>query len=405
MSRRHIICVFVILLCLMQTGCHDDSYQGTLHVNEMSKEVPQPMWFSIGKNPSSGLSVKGTGVVSEVSELENMAFYIYSLNRNPGTSFAHLSQDDGLSCLIDASLDVKGSRLGREARIDRITGYAFWTSGAGPVYYPSGAYSEEVFDCFAYYIDDMQLTDADVHRYDDSIVLDVAIDGSQDLMTSKAELTEDQYESLEDMKISSDERYLAERRSYSYVAARKYGIQPVFTFSHHLVKLDFEFLSGVTPGITKEVTVEKIEVSSRYKGEFTVADKNAPDGIGIRFKEERKNLVLREADGSEFVPFVVRTDSDGSQRGKAVSAPGSLLLAPDKAYELIVTLSEVRSGEYLVNDNTLELVLNAGVFEPGNSYVVSLTLYGLMDINIAAKVGTWEPNGDYVHDQDKRPGT
>lgn len=406
MKRQNLILMIIgILLCLAQTGCHDFSYQGTVYVGELDHDIPYPVWMSVGGS-AGDIPMKGTGLIGGAADFQERPFYVYAFHRGSDAMFGTLASDDALSCLVDASLDVPGSRLGRKALLDRNNGYAMWASGAGPVYYPSGDHAGHVYDFFAYYIDDMELTDNNVHRYDDSAVLDVEIDGSQDLMSAKAALTEEQFADIEDMKISSDEKFLAEKRAYSYLAARKYNIHPIYTFKRHLAKFDFRFVPGLTPGQTKDVKVEKVEINSRYKGEFTVADNLKQSNLGIVFSEERRDLVLTEPDGSPFVPFMVTTDSDGSIQDMEWWTSSSLLVAPDTEYELTVTLSETRAngGESYPTRATLKL--DSGVFEAANEYIVTLHVFGYMDVFISAEVGEWKDayDGIEIPGQDIRPG-
>ena len=85
------------------------------------------------------------------------------------------------------------------------------------------------YDFFAYHVDDAAVG-VDVVETADVFTLPVTIDGSQDLMVAKAELTADQINILSAEKAND---------YYSAFSARK-GINPHFTFKHLLTRFTFE---------------------------------------------------------------------------------------------------------------------------------------------------------------------
>ncbi|MBQ8744266.1 MAG: hypothetical protein IJZ18_03665, partial [Mailhella sp.] len=110
------------------------------------------------------------------------------------------------------------------------------------------------------------------------------------------------------------------------------------------MKLDFKLVPGGTPGMTKDVKVEKIEVLSRNKAEFTVADKNRGESLGLHFPEEYEpvRLPLKEADGSEFVQRTISTFDGMNVEEGTIEDLGSFLVAPGEEYYLYVTLGEIQ---------------------------------------------------------------
>ena len=399
MKLRYLIYVLCFSLGFVLAGCVDDSYPGTIDLDvEVDDSTPQPVWMSIGRN-SNDFALRGTGTLDDIIEFQEKEVYVYAFSKEANMSFSTLGTENKLICLVDATLDEPASKLGRKAYLDNKTGYLQWVSGAEPIYYPHGDNSGLIYNFFAFYLDDLKVTNNDIHRNDDNIVIDVEIDGSNDLMSSKAMPTEKQLERLEE-----DDRILAMYRSYSYMTARKHGIQPNFIFKHHLVKLDFNFVSGYTPGQVKEVLVEKVEVVSKYKGEFVVADKRVESDLRVDFNPDlKKNLVLTESDGSPFVPFIVYTGGDKDEIGEGIRPGGSLLVADDTEYEIIVTMSERKIADGVSYTNSKKVSLSKGRFEPGNEYLITLHVFGMMDIKVTAELGDWNYGGGVDYDEEFRP--
>ena len=171
------------------------------------------------------------------------------------------------------------------------------------------------------------------------------------------------------------------------------------------------------PGMTKDVTVEKIEVRSKYKAEFTVADKYDENRLGLKFVPEEEpdmtRLVLKESDGSEYIPRLITTfNQTGSAIDNAVTDLGSLLVAPDDEYYLYIVLGEV-NGDVVLESKENEIHVFYGKdtdnkipFTAGSEYMITLTIYGQMDVRVTAEIGEWDEGGDYEYDYDDttRPG-
>lgn len=98
-------------------------------------------------------------------------------------------------------------------------------------------------DFWGYYMDDAYQADAegDILGVDDAdattVTVPFEIDGSQDLMVAKAELTTAQAAEVAGWAEAQRTNY------YSSFAARR-GVQPTMEFQHQLTRLTFEFLGG-----------------------------------------------------------------------------------------------------------------------------------------------------------------
>lgn len=407
------------LLCLTQMGCHDFSYQG-LHdvVVEEEDTNPQKVIMFIGTSTNiqylepNGTgkddSTKGTGVIGSVEGFTDKSFNIYAfLSRTQTSTYELSAKEDSLFCLIDGSLDDPESIMGREAMWNPESNLIDWKGNAKPVFYPTGEALGLTYDFFAYYVDDMELKNEDFHRTQDSVEIDIEIDGSQDIMSAVAVAAEDEL-----WFGTEDSREYAYRKecTYSYYTAQL-GIHPRFIFKHHLTKLDFRVLPGVTGNMKKDIRVDKVEVYSKHKANFVVAHRNhnhVGNNMGVFFKGEKANLVLKEEDGSEFQGRMLSTVPD------AVSVVpiddfASLLVAPDTEYYIYLTLSEWRDGRQVSSSERNEVYVYLGngtddempSFEAGNEYMITMTVHGKMDVDVSVEMVEWEQGGDFNFDFDE----
>ena len=416
MKRRTVICLLGALLCMMQMSCVDDSYRGTVDVEEYSDTgMPHEVMITIGESEDIVAPIaeatKGTGVIGGVSGFAGKDFYVYAFNKDDETDFSIPAAQDSIRCLVDGSLDSLSSVQGRKASYNPKTEYVEWTANDMPIYYPMGENEGHVFDFFAYYLDDMEVTNEQFHRNESNVTIDIEIDGSQDIMSSKAALTEKQKQAiLEKADFWETQTMIA--CSYSYYTAAR-GINPNFVFKHHLVKLDFKLVPGGTPGMTKDVTVERIEVRSKYKAEFNVADKYDDGNVGLIFTDDMTRLQLKEADGSEYIPRLISTYKDGETSDGVVDDLGSLLIAPDDEYYIYVVLGETREDGIVLESKENEVHVYQGgdktspiPFTAGSEYLITMTIYGQMEIKVTTEMGDWDEGGGYEYDYDDvtRPG-
>jgi len=408
---KHLKLISCVGLLMLIFGCEDFSYMGSMFGDVSSGNVPpKTVDIYIGEAAdivSPGLKSRGSGVIENTDDFtDGRAFYIYAFNQDALTSFAVTNAENSMRCLIDGTLDNPGTRAGRAARCDTKLKQAKWLAGDN-VFWPTGDNVSNRYDFFAYYVDDMVLDESDYHRNENDVVIDIEIDGSQDVMSSKASPSDEELEKL--FKDEIDRINYKYYYCYSYDAAEK-GLNPTFVFKHHLVRLRFKIVSGGTEGYTSDVTYEGVAVESRYQAAFKVADKADPSGIGLTFKPNYRQLELTEADGSSFTKKTIRTHDLGKGESKPedMLLEGSLLVAPDSRYKLHLLLSEERSdGLVLGNCHYVTDVYrgssqdNPLYFVAGNEYLVTLTTYGSMIVDVKVELTKWENGGDYIHDSDE----
>ena len=386
----------------MQAGCLDDSYTGTVFVEE---EMEEGALHEIRMTIGGAEQTRGSGVIGDVSSFAGKDFYVYAFNRDTKTDYSTVSATDSLRCLVDGSYDDPESLMGRRAYWNPATEVVEWGVGESPIYYPMGENEGHDFDFFAYYLDNIEPANEDIIRSNDDIKINIEIDGSQDLMSAKAKPTKAQLEDILD-KQGEVAMLLQREHCYSYYTA-SHNLNPNFDFIHHLVKLDFKLVPGGTPGMTKDVTVEKIEIRTKHKATFTVADKYDDNRLGLKFQEDTTRLALKERDGSEYKPRLISTvNKVGAVTDGIVDDLGSLLVAPDVEYHLYIVLGEVQENGLVLESKENEKVIYQGTeedkieFTAGNEYLITLTIYGQMDVRVNAEIGKWEEGGDYEYDYD-----
>ena len=441
------------------SGCVDNSYRGLVDIDyDYDPSVPIPIWIQIGEPSKTKLESwaqsKAVGVIEENKSFMNTPIYIYAFNQDKLTEMTATNEENPDRCLIDATIDYAQEGFeplhfaesyhplgGRQAWYDTEKQLVTWYKPRGPVYnedlyWPMGDSKPNRYDFFAYYIDD--IVPKSVIRYPSSIVLEIEIDGNQDVMSAVALPSEDKLKAIfpkeEDYLKMIEYKYFY---CYGYYSALK-TLNPEFVFDHHLVRLDFFITPGETKGYTNTITLHDITVSSKYKAEFTVAstnvDKDTGSGLGLAFDgTTRKVMHLCWPDGSPYNEsgnfHTFSTDNTGP--AAKFQAGGSFLVAPTSdidvggiGYEITVTLSEVRTYPpseefpegrtvaypeytnklYLKNPSLNPTSDIPRPFQAGNLYQVNMTVHGHNDITLTTDLKSWDDVGDGETDTDKRPG-
>lgn len=401
MMRRNGYILTVILLALV-TGCTDSSYDGILPDGSSvyTEDDSEHLTVQLAMGTPDDIITRGSGAIDYDIDLpwKDKDIYFYAFLRDMNTSFSTLSAENNRDCLIDGSIDEEGSLLGKRARKNLYDAFINWTGTDRTILYPAG---DLPYDFYGYYIDDAEII-GEVERTDYAVRFPVQIDGSQDLMSAKAELTEEQ---LANTSFDEEETELILSHAYSQYTAQR-DIHPTFLFKHHLTRLRFEIYSGLPKGET--VYVDSIRVSSRTKCVFTVAHQNG-ENMGLDFSQFNgySMLKLTERDGSALQPdtYHPASGSDYSlpvyEREK-VEVGGSVLAAPETEYTINLHFKETKeSGEVHTHNNELVIRHSSGNFMAGNQYVVRVAVYGLLDVNVTVDLEPWEDGGSIVIDEEE----
>lgn len=292
-------------------------------------------------------------------------------------------------------------------------------------YYPvSGNY-----DFWGYRVDDAVAGDPVVKLVNDAgdevaadqatkRVVDIKIDGSQDIMAGKAAPSIDEVAKLGNYADNF----------YSAYAARK-GVQPNITFNHLLTRFTFEVRAGskATAGLpaggnTDAVKVTGVSVDSKTTGTLTVAYTGETKAAAdlLTFTGDASALTLKQRDAAladnnaplvALEPVSLTWTDDAATIGDVIKVGEALLVAPGQTeYPLTIALSQdvlQKVGETKV---TMPLEQKATIkmdgvkaFEPGKSYKVTITVYGLEEIKVTATLVPWVDGGSIDIDDDRNP--
>lgn len=431
--------LWVGLCMLLLCGCSRDTYVGELPEDDdapLTEKIPIVLGFGVS---SFDILTRGSGAVESGTNLEfwkNAKFYVYAFNKNVETDLSvRWSEANEDICLLDANrLSEDGgqsSSHGKEVRVkvDNSNLMPFFPddkTGSQDIYY-NMKHTDWPYNFFSYYLDDLDLTQLQCVREKNRIYYDVELDGRRDFMSSVADpkLQEDKYANNPYKQKIMD-------RAYSAYSA-SHGLNPVFSFQHHLVRLRFVICrpeeGGSVPPINESLVVKKVSVKSKVRGRFTVAvnDIDADDArkphVGLSFNREDYASEEAYANSEDYLYLLKKNGeeigSDGwcrvidckkyselsaedkkkpsflGKEDENDNSGASLLLAPATTYSARIFLDEDKSSalgtKYV--DVDLEPSGETG-FVAGGAYVIYLTINSLSSVDANVEAGEWTNGGD-----------
>ena len=436
---------WVGLCMLLLCGCSRGTYVGELPEDDdapLTENIPIVLGFGVS---SCDILTRGSGAVESGTNLEfwkNAKFYVYAFNKNVETDLSvRWSEANEDICLLDANrLSEDGgqsSSHGKEVRVkvDNSNLMPFFPddkTGSQDIYY-NMKHTDWPYNFFAYYLDDLDLTQLQCVREKNRIYYDVELDGRRDFMSSVAnpKLQEDKYANNPYKQKIMD-------RAYSAYSA-SHGLNPVFSFQHHLVRLRFVICrpeeGGSVPSINESLVVKKVSVKSKVRGRFTVAvnDIDADDAgkthVGLSFNREDYASEEAYANSEDYLCLLKKNGeeigSDGwcrvidckkyselsaedkkkpsflGKEDENDNSGASLLLAPATTYSARIFLDEDKSSDPGHGFVDVDLEPGGGVgFVAGGAYVIYLTINSLSDIKPNVEIGEWTPGGETILDPD-----
>lgn len=288
------------------------------------------------------------------------------------------------------------------------------------LYYPI----QNAYDFYGYYIDDIADNSAtiipDTEDTPGKIVVPVQIDGTQDLMVAKAELTDAQKALLDGSLTTDEEKEIEYAKAYSSYTARR-GVQPNMLFKHLLSRLTFEVKAGenkiLSDGLDG-VYITSIElIGVENKGNIHISAAKQELEIIPASSDNLVNLSLGIKNQVNIGDFTF----DGVKPTSAVDfvpMGESIMPMPGQtAFKVKIKMRQIKDGVLItkINDSTgavenefpFETQIKAPVvkdketgdlisdtFVTGYSYRVKLTMYGLEEINITAELAPWKQGDD-----------
>lgn len=414
---------FALAAAGMLTACSNDD---TLGGNGEQNASEQQIRLGVA---SSKVQTRGTGTVGGMTDDDNkwagQTLWVYMLQK--GSMDLALYKAPAAGGVATPDVEVFNNKEFKAPTTADNTKSGLATTADGTIaYYPvSGNY-----DFWGYRVDDAAVGGTPVVKTVDDAgteveanaatkrVVDIEIDGSQDIMAGKAAPSADEVTKLGGYADNF----------YSAYAARK-GVQPNITFEHLLTRFTFEVRAGskATAGLpaggnTDAVKVTGVSVGSKTTGTLTVAYTGATKKAAelLTFTGDASPLILKQrdedvADNNALLvalkPVTLTWTDDAATIGDVLKVGEALLVAPGETeYPLTIALSQDVLQKVGENKVTMPLEQKATIkmdgtktFEPGKSYKVTITVYGLEDIRVTATLVPWADGGSIDIDDDRDP--
>ena len=383
--------------------------------------------IKIGMGVQANVATRGTGTVGAVGAENNtwakQTVNVYMLNK--GTlDLAKFGEDPIYENTVLTTPANNASGIASEL-VGGVPQYK---------YYPT---TKTAFDFWGYRLDDandatgtadQEGTDSKVavtsgkfvpYTSGDSLLIGFKIDGTQDIMAGKAVPTEEEITKCG-----------GENNIYSAFAARR-EVQPNIKFEHLLSRLNFQVLDGKKTETTdpdKAVKVTGITVKSKATGKLVIAykgaaafenvsdqlivDKDADTEKDAALLKELK-VMQRDASSTSLTDNLVDlqpvTPKWNNGMALATQVGEALLAIPANEYEITINLKQKvqvkgdklnpQEGDFEEKPYTYTADLKNTVnpekgFEPGYSYNVTITVYGLSEIVITTTLTPWKDGGN-----------
>lgn len=450
----------------MFTACSDDDLSTGGNITEQVGPNGEPL-IKLGFG-SASVQTRGTGTVGSTVDSLNVwkgqKFNVYMIKKSiaaTGTTTTAINNGMALALFTDPEITTGDKDVAIfdaeefQAPTDTVIGIATATDGNFD-YYPA----DSAYNFFGYRLDDAypkgatkftpvympatytslkdsititgntQAAKNEIRKTASTIVVPFKIDGTQDIMSGKAEATHN-----DSSKVKND-------LFFSASSTRK-GVVPNIKFQHHLARLVFRVVPG-NPGAagidttntegnyvaeyTKAISVDSIKVLGPTEGTLTVAYVDKPDSV-CKFnnlgQKDSLTLMQRASGATAADDLVALTPTSLEWVYKAASGDEAkvdsavtdtlgeaMLVAPGvKTYPMILYLTQEVKKNSTTNSKrgsvfkaNIELNkidgTNAGNFEAGKSYVVTIKVYGMEKITITSELEKWEEGGNINIDMD-----
>lgn len=414
--------LFALAAAGMLTACSNDD---TLGGNGEQNVSEQQIRLGVA---SSKVLTRGTGTVGGMTDAENVwagqTLWVYMLQKGSMDLAYYKAPAVGGVATPDVEVFNNKKFTAPDAANNTKSGLATTADGTIAYYPVSGNY-----DFWGYRVDDAAGATPVVKTVDDTgaaveanvatkRVVDITIDGSQDIMAGKAVPSTDEVTKLGNYADNF----------YSAYAARK-GVQPNITFNHLLTRFTFEVRAGskATAGLpaggnTDAVKVTGVSVDSKTTGTLTVAYTGATKEAAelLTFTGDASALTLKQRDAAladnnaplvALEPVSLTWTDDAATIGDVIKVGEALLVAPGETeYPLTISLSQDVLEQLTGAKVTKPLEQKATIkmdgvkaFEPGKSYKVTITVYGLQEIEVTATLVPWADGGSIDIDDDRNP--
>ena len=321
----------------------------------------------------------------------NAEFHILGIRNAENADYSVSRQSDSTMCIVDNAVARVTDRNSLILTFNTI-------DGDDPVnYYYSNNHPLNKFNFYAYYLDNLEKPT--LTRTSDGISFDIEIDGSQDILTGHAELTQRQ---LNRIQAHEEKDSLMNYHYSTYTATR--DIFPVINLDHQLVRLKFFIYPG--DASAGAMTIQSIRIYANYKGTLTVAHRNMEE-IGAVWDRQKTWLTLRDegdslvlATDKYCVPFQEGDEKKSIYERTGMQVGESLLVPPATSYTIEVSTIETGSDGTNTPYVTEYVIENKDLFKANYEYRIRIGLYGPEQMSVDAILTGWAAGGEVITDMD-----
>ena len=360
----------------------------------LTLSIIDPSYTTLTRNAAptgSGAFDKERPDTMRIPQWETADFHILGIRHAEDADYTVTRDQDSTMCMVD-------NAVARVTDLNSLMLTFNSKEGDEPTnYYYSHDHMLNKFNFYAYYIDNLEKPA--LQRDRDSIWFNFQIDGSQDILTGSAKLTERQQAHIN----AHEEKDSLQKYYYStYTATR--DIFPVVDLDHHLVRFKFFIYPG--DETANNMVVQSIRIRACHKGKLVVAHRDA-NRLGAIWEPEKAWLSLRD-EGDEpalsqdkyHVPF-----QEGDEKKQLYDRTGmqvgeSLLVPPAHSFIVEVTTVEWKSDDTTVPYVTEYVIENKELFKPNYEYRIRIGLYGPDELTMDAILTGWSAGGEIHQDMD-----
>ena len=261
------------------------------------------------------------------------------------------------------------------------------------------------YDFYGYHVDNAVAEGTSPALNTDKKVLSVpvTIDGSQDILLAKADPEYDMYTKDGEGKPTQtlvDNEVNDEKLVYTAYAARR-KVHPTLHFTHALSRFKFALKTGAENDGSIKLT--ELSLASQTTGTLVIASLDTATPEGLTASGDEGTLTLDSDTIGEEGYNLKANETEDNQETPEVNESlqpleGAILTYPkDGAYEVTLKLTQkgIAEGSYRqttlkVQPPVVDLESQARAFEAGKSYLVTIVVYGLENIEIHATLEDWE---------------
>lgn len=437
--------IYAALCIALMSSCSKDNDPGT--ISEPVTNTPDvidegsPVAIELGVSaPQVSVSTRGTGAAGtqtsgDVALWDEQELKILMTKKN---SLVLAKEDPNNP---ESSYIFKDLTFNAPAKTATTVDQMKITNTAGAIkYYPlQGAY-----DFYGFSFDDATVEGGfqypEKTEADKTIEYNLTIDGTQDIMIAKAELTEAQKGD------TSGNGKLAEAdysKAFSSWAARR-GVQPTMNFEHLLSRLDFVAKVGANVDGGEEINITDEQYATKWpeaqgypqpeegkikngvyiksikvlnpksKITVTIANLNIPGQTGITASAQDESIpsftlkrkpTEEEANTNKNLRDLIPLTPGITENQTSTIGDGIMIVPGENSFKMEIELmqyvkefdgtgSEEEAYTWKTATLQTDVALEDSTFEAGKYYTITATIFGFQAIEVTATLSQWQKGED-----------